>query len=87
MCERAAMVYRWGPTVTLPPDLRDEHGTGVVVVYAVRDAAAAGAYVTAEDELYGNPARAELRESVGWCVVVDLRPQIARAAAEMGSAP
>jgi hypothetical protein len=80
--QRDAVRFCWGPTRRLPPDVRDEHGTPHVVVYAVRGLMAAAAYAAAEREVFGNLAREELRESVGWCVVVDLRPQIARVLGE-----
>jgi hypothetical protein len=52
----------------------------VVLVFAhgSREAAEAGAACNREH--YGHPSRAELRESVGWVTVVDLRPAIARLA-------
>jgi hypothetical protein len=73
---QAALFAAYGVPTALPPDVVDEDGTGVVRVYAVRSREAANAYVTAELEVWGNPARAELRESVGWCVVVDLRAKV-----------
>jgi hypothetical protein len=79
---QAALFARFGVPRALPPDVVDDNGTGVVRVYAVGSEAAARAFVTAESELWGNPARAELRESVGWCVVVDLRPKIEQARRE-----
>jgi hypothetical protein len=63
----------YGPTRTLPWDIKGE-----VAAYGVSSEEAARAYADAEDVMYGNPARVEVRESVGWVVVVDLRPQIAR---------
>jgi hypothetical protein len=45
----------------------------------VASQAAADAFVAAEADSFGNEARAELREAAGWCVIVDLRPQLARA--------
>jgi hypothetical protein len=58
------------------PDVVDEDGTSVVRVYAVPSREAALAFVAAEFGPWGNPARAELRESVGWVVVVDLRAKV-----------
>jgi hypothetical protein len=75
--QQAALFARFGQPVALPPDEVDDDGTGVVRVYAVGSEQAARAFVTAELETWGNPARAELRESVGWCVVVDLRRRVA----------
>lgn len=74
---QARLFAAFGVPQPLPPDEVDEDGTGVVRVYAVGTREAAQAFVTAELEEWGNPARADLRESVGWCVVVDLRPRIA----------
>jgi hypothetical protein len=73
---QAALFAAYGQPTALPPDVIDEDGTGVVRVYAVRSREAARAFVTAEREVWDNPARAELRESVGWVVVVDLRPKV-----------
>jgi hypothetical protein len=75
---QAALFARFGVPEQIRPDVVDEDGTAVVRVYRVRDRAAALAFVDAE--VHGpwrNPARAELRESVGWCVVVDLRAYVA----------
>lgn len=73
-----ALHRRFGVPTQIRPDAVDEDGTAVVRVYKVRDRAAALAYVDAEVHgPWGNPARAELRESVGWCCVVDLRPMLA----------
>lgn len=74
---QARLFAAFGQPVALPPDVVDEDGTGVVRVYAVGSREAAAAFVTAELEQWGNPARAELRESVGWCVIVDLRARVA----------
>jgi hypothetical protein len=63
----------YGPTRRLPHDLENE-----VIPYGVSSEKAAYCYADAEWTLYGNSARVELRESVGWVVVVDLRPQIER---------
>jgi hypothetical protein len=80
---QAALFARFGVPRALPPDVVDEDGTGVVRVYAVGSEAAARAFVDAErGVLWGNPARAELRDGVGWVVVVDLRPAIAARKAE-----
>jgi hypothetical protein len=79
---QAALFARFGVPRSLPPDLVDEDGTAVVRVYAVGSREAACAFVTAELSMWGNPARAELRESVGWCVVVDLRARVAAARRE-----
>lgn len=70
---QAALFAAHGVPRQLDPDEVDADGMKVVRVYAVRDRAAADAFVTAERETWGNPARAEEREGVGWCVVVDLR--------------
>jgi hypothetical protein len=75
---RARLLARHGPPLrALPPDVVDEHGRGVVLAFEHRDRAAAEAYAAADRDVYGHPARAELRESVGWCCVVDLRPMLA----------
>jgi hypothetical protein len=74
--QQAALFARFGVPTALPPDVVDEDGTGVVRVYAVGSREAAHAFVEAERGTWGNSARAELRESVGWCVVVDLRPYV-----------
>ncbi len=79
---QARLFAAFGLPHALPPDVVDEDGTGVVRVYAVGSRAAALAFVTAEVEQWGNPARAELREAVGWCVVVDLRARVAAIRAE-----
>ena len=79
---QAALFARYGVPKPLPPDVVDDDGTGVVRVYAVGSPEAARAYVVAEREQWGNPARAELRESAGWCVVVDLRAKVAELKAE-----
>jgi hypothetical protein len=71
------LFWRFGVPQQIRPDVVDEDGTAVVRVYRVAGKAAADAYVEAERVLWGNPARAELRESVGWCVVVDLRAFVA----------
>jgi hypothetical protein len=75
---QAALFARHGQPVAIRPDVVDDDGTSVVRVYAVRDEDAARAFVLAELESWGNEARAEIREAVGWCVVVDLRPRIAK---------
>ena len=82
---RSALYRVHGRPRPLPPDVVDDHGTAVVRVYAVRDRAAADEFVRCELDLWSNLARAELRESVGWCVIVDLRPRIAAAAAGLTS--
>lgn len=74
---QAALFARFGVPRQVRPDVVDEDGTAVVRVYVVGSREAAGAFVDAERETWGNPARAELRESLGWCVVVDLRRHIA----------
>jgi hypothetical protein len=74
---QAALFARYGVPRQIRPDVVDEDGTKVVRVYAVPSLEAARAFVDAE--VHGpwqNPARAELRESVGWCVIVDLRPRV-----------
>lgn len=75
---QAALFARFGIPQPIRPDEVDEDGTAVVRVYAVGSEEAARAFVDAE--VHGpwqNPARAELRESVGWCVIVDLRRYVA----------
>lgn len=62
----------------LPGDVRDEQGD-TVLVFAHADREHAEASAACNREHYGHPARAELREAVGWVSVVDLRPAIARA--------
>jgi hypothetical protein len=74
---RSALYVVHGQPRPIRPDVVDERGTAVVRVYAVRDEAAAREYVRCELDLWDNLARAEVRESVGWVVVVDLRPKIA----------
>lgn len=74
----AALHARFGVPQQIRPDVVDEDGTAVVRVYRVADRAAALAYVDAETRgPWGNPARAELREAVGWCVIVDVRAYVA----------
>jgi hypothetical protein len=80
--QQAALFARFGVPVPLPADAVDDDGTKVIRVYGVGSEEAARAYVTAELETWGNPARAELRESVGWVVVVDLRARVAALKAE-----
>lgn len=73
-----ALHRRFGVPVQIRPDVVDDDGTAVVRVYKVADRAAALAYVDAEVHgPWSNPARAELRESVGWCVIVDVRAYVA----------
>jgi hypothetical protein len=74
---QAALFARFGVPRQVRPDVVDDDGTAVVRVYAVGSQEAAAAFVDAELGLWGNPARAELRESLGWCVIVDLRRKIA----------
>lgn len=74
---QSALFARWGQPRPLPPDVVDDEGTAVVRVYAVGCEDAARAFVLAEGQSWGNAARAELRETAGWCVIVDLRPRIA----------
>jgi hypothetical protein len=77
---QAALFARFGVPVKIAPDEVDEDGTEVVRVYAVPSLQAARAFVDAETlGPWCNPARAELRESVGWVVVVDLRRYVASA--------
>lgn len=80
--QQAALFARFGVPVQLPADEVDDDGTTTVRVYAVGSEEAARAFVVAERETWGNAARAELRESVGWCVIVDLRRFVARAKAD-----
>lgn len=74
---QAALFARYGVPQQIMPDAVDDDGTKVVRVYAVGSEEAAHAYVDAELGMWDNPARAELRESVGWVVVVDLRRKVA----------
>jgi hypothetical protein len=74
--QQAALFARFGVPQQIRPDVVDEDGTAVVRVYAVGSREAAHAFVDAERGPWGNPARAELRESVGWVVVVDLRAKV-----------
>jgi endonuclease YncB( thermonuclease family) len=77
---QASLFARYGVPQQIRPDAVDEDGTAVVRVYAVGTQEAAHAFVDAETRgPWGNPARAELRESVGWCVIVDLRAYVAAA--------
>lgn len=80
--QQAALFARFGVPTPLPADVVDADGTKVVRVYAVPSGEAAFAFATAERESWGNPARAELRES-GWVVVVDLRRVVERRKAEL----
>jgi hypothetical protein len=75
--QQAALFARFGVPRRVRPDMVDDDGTEVVRVYSVPSREAAEAFVAAERETWGNPARAELRESLGWCVVVDLRAVVA----------
>jgi hypothetical protein len=70
---RKYLMDAYGPTRRLPHDVKNE-----VIPYGVSSEKAAWCYADAEHTMYGNSARVELRESVGWTVVVDLRPQIER---------
>lgn len=81
--QQAALFARFGVPTQIRPDAVDEDGTAVVRVYAVGSREAAHAFVEAEHGPWGNPARAELREGVGWCVIVDLRPVVERRKAEL----
>jgi hypothetical protein len=78
---QAALFARFGVPARVRPDVVDGDGTEVVRVYAVGSPEAAAAFVAAERELWGNPARGELREGLGWVVIVDLRAVVARAKA------
>ncbi len=60
----------------VPRRVRDDV-EGRVLVFAHRDEQAAKLYATADRVVYGHPASVELRESVGWVTVVDLRPRLA----------
>lgn len=84
---QAALFARFGVPTQLPPDEVDEDGTKVVRVYAVGSLEAARAFVTAEREVWGNPARYEIREGVGWCVIVDLRRRVAQLKQDMPPQP
>lgn len=79
---QAALFARYGVPRALPPDVVDADGTAVVRAYAVGSREAGRAFAGAEREVWGNPARVELRERVGWVVVVDLRARVAAARAE-----
>lgn len=74
---QAALFARYGTPRQVRPDVVDEDGTAVVRVYVVGSREAAEAFVAAERGPWGNPARAELRESLGWCVITDLRRHVA----------
>lgn len=75
---QAALFARFGVPQQIRPDAVDEDGTAVVRVYSVGSREAAQAFVDAEMRgPWQNPARYELRESVGWCVIVDLRAYVA----------
>jgi hypothetical protein len=75
---QAALFARFGVPRQLPADVVDADGTKVVRVYAVGSEVAAQAFVDAEvNGPWGNPAQAEWRDGVGWCVVVDLRRRVA----------
>lgn len=76
--QQAALFARFGVPTPIRPDVVDEDGTAVVRVYAVPSREAAQAFVAAEHGPWDNPARYELREGVGWCVIVDLRAKIER---------
>jgi hypothetical protein len=79
---QAALFARFGVPAKVRPDEVDSDGTEVVRVYAVGSQEAAAAFVDAETRgPWGNPARGELREGLGWVVVVDLRAVVARAKA------
>lgn len=76
---QAALFARFGLPRQLPPDASEMVGgdrIGTVRVYAVGSEEAARAFVEAERSTWGNRARAEVRESVGWCVVVDLTSRV-----------
>lgn len=75
--QQAALFARYGVPTQIRPDETDDDGTATVRVYAVGSEEAARAFEAAERETWGNRARAELRESVGWVVVVDLRAVVA----------
>lgn len=75
---RARLVALYGQPRQLPPDVVDG-GIGVVRVYAMSSREAAEVWAEVERTLWGNPVRAELRESVGWCVVVDVTERVAAA--------
>ncbi len=74
---QAALFARFGVPRQVRPDEVDGDGTATVRVYVVGSRQAAEAFVAAERGTWGNRARAELRESLGWCVVVDLRAHVA----------
>jgi hypothetical protein len=64
------------------PDRLPDDVSGRVLVFGHGSKLAAESYAAADWSIFGHPSRAELREGVGWCTVVDLRPAIARADAE-----
>lgn len=66
-----------------PRRVRDDVA-GVVLVFAAGSRESAEASAAANREVWGHPARAELREAVGWVSVVDLRPALGAA---VGCAP
>jgi hypothetical protein len=82
---RALREMEHGRARQLPPDVV-ENGHPVVLVFAHRDRAGAEASAAANREEYGHPSWVELRESVGWCSVVDLRPALAALDAARGAA-
>ena len=75
--QQAALFARFGVPRQVRPDATDEDGTATVRVYVVPSREAADAFAAADRETWGNRARVELRESLGWCVVVDLRAVVA----------
>jgi hypothetical protein len=74
---RALREMEHGRARQLPPDVVNDCGCAVVLVFAHRDRAGAEAYAAANRDEYGHPSWVELRESVGWCSVVDIRPALA----------
>jgi hypothetical protein len=75
---REQLVRLFGWPDRLPDDVRGE-----VLVFGHGSKLAAESYAAADWSIFGHPSRAEVREGVGWVTVVDLRPAIARADAEL----
>lgn len=71
---RAALRERFGPGRRLPDDIEDE----VIVITWDGDKEAAEFAAAGNREFFDHPSHAELRESVGWVTICDLRPAIAR---------
>lgn len=74
---RDELLAAHGQPTRLPDDVE-----GQVLAFAHSSRESAEAFAAADVEWFGHPAYAELRESIGWVSVVDLRPAIAQAAAQ-----